>query len=108
MRRKRSIQKKLEEKKIARERIKELFNQAQEICNKNLALANRYTTLARKIAMKYNCPIPSMLKRRFCKHCYKYLIPGKNCRIRTKDKKVVIYCQECKKHTRIPYYKRKN
>jgi len=90
-------------KKIAEERIDILFKEAKAMFNKDKKLANRYVALARKIAMKYKVRIPKELKRRFCKHCYSYLMPGKNCRVRTREGKVVYYCLECKKYIRFPY-----
>ena len=50
--------------------------------------------------MKYKLRL-GKLKRKFCKHCYSYLMPGVNSRTRTKDGKVVIYCSECKNYTRM-------
>lgn len=90
-----------EQKKIAKERIVILFKHADEVFSKDKALANRYVALARKISMKYKVRIPRELKRKFCKHCYKYLKPGVNCRVRTRDGKVVYYCLECKKFMRF-------
>jgi len=87
-------------REIARQRIKELFQEAQKA--KTQKLKNRYVELARKIAQKARIRIPREFKRRFCKHCYTYLEPGKNARIRTREGKLVIYCKECKKYTRIP------
>ncbi len=92
-------------KEIARERIKILFQQAKEKFPKNPELSNRYVKLARELAMKVKIRIPPELKRKFCKHCYKYLVPSKNLRVRTRNKKIVYYCLECKKYTRIPYKK---
>lgn len=94
-------------KKLALQRIEHLFKQAEQMFSKNKKLANRYVELARKIAMKARLRIPRELKRRFCKHCYSFLMPGTNARIRTREGKVVIYCLECKKYTRIPLNKRK-
>jgi ribonuclease P protein subunit RPR2 len=91
-----------DKEKIAVERIKKLFQQAEEIFNKDPNLANKYVKLARKIAMKVTLSFPRELKRRFCKHCYYYLRPGVNCRVRTKDKKAVYYCLNCKKYMRFP------
>ncbi len=91
-----------QQKEIALERINSLFQQAEEVFSKNKTLANRYVELARKISMKVRCGIPRELKRRFCKHCYAYLRSGVNCRIRTRNGKVVISCLECKKFMRIP------
>src|SRR3989344_6156775 len=93
-------------KEIAGKRIIILFKQAEEIASKNKTLANRYINLARKIAMKAKVSFPSNLKRKFCKHCYHFLIPSINSRVRTKNRKVIIYCYDCKKYTRIPIIKK--
>jgi len=95
-------------KEIAEKRIIELFKQAEEVFSKNKGLANRYVTLARKFSMKHKVKFPKELKRKFCKHCYKYLRSGDNARIRTKGGKLVIYCLECKKFIRIPLVKAKD
>jgi ribonuclease P protein subunit RPR2 len=88
---------KAKQKEIAKERIEQLFQQAE----KNKSLANRYVTLARKIAMKTKLRIPREYKRRFCKHCYKYLHKD-NSRVRIQKGKIIISCFECKKFMRIP------
>jgi len=93
---------KYKQKEIALERINILFNEAEKTFSKNKALADRYVSLARKIAMKVKLKLPLKLKRKFCKHCYKFLMPGVNSRIRTRNGKVVISCFECKKFMRIP------
>jgi ribonuclease P protein subunit RPR2 len=100
-------QDKQNQKEIAKERIEILMKKADEVFNKNKSLANRYVTLARKISMKSNVRFTRELKRKFCKHCYKFLKPGINVRIRTKEGKVVYYCFECKKFMRFPYLKEK-
>ncbi len=87
---------------IALERIKQLLAEADEVFSSDKKQANRYVQLARNIAMKVKAKIPVELKRRFCKHCYSYLRPGVNSRIRTRAGKVVISCFECKKFMRIP------
>jgi len=97
---------KKEQKEIAKGRIKTLLKEAEKVFSKNPSLSHRYVTLARKIAMKTKSKIPRELKRKFCKHCYKFLMPGTNARIRTRDSKLIIYCQECKKFTRIPLKRR--
>lgn len=88
-------------KKIALERVKILLKEAEEVFNENKKLANNYVRKARKIAMKVNLRIPSYLKRKFCKHCDSFLMPGKNLRVRTKNNKVVYYCLDCKKYARF-------
>ncbi|MBT4321796.1 ribonuclease P [Candidatus Woesearchaeota archaeon] len=96
----------MDNKEIARERIKKLFSEADEVFSKDKKLANRYINLARKIAMKFNLRMPRGYKRKFCKHCYSYLKPGKNLRVRTKGKNVVYYCLECKKFMKFPLSKK--
>ncbi|MBS3123862.1 ribonuclease P [Candidatus Woesearchaeota archaeon] len=93
---------KKEQKEIALQRIKILFKQAEQKFSRDSSLAHRYVTLARNLAMKVKLTIPLELKRRFCKHCYKYLQPGVNSRVRTRGGKVIISCLECKKFMRIP------
>ncbi len=103
---KRKYQKKSEKhKEIARERIETLFKEAKQAFKKDPKLSNRYVKLARELAMKYKIRIPPVLKRKFCKHCYSYLFPSKNLRIRTRNGKVVYYCLDCKKYMRFPYLK---
>lgn len=97
---------KKKQKEIAKERITKLFGQAKEVFPANKELANRYVSLARKLQMKVKIRMPRQHKRRYCKHCYKYLQPGVNCRVRTREGKVVISCLECKKFTRIPIKKK--
>ena len=89
-------------KKIAVEMINDFFKKADASFNKDKAEANYFIRKARRIAMKHKIRL-GKLKRKFCKHCYSYLKPGVNCRVRTNQGKVIIYCLECKKYTRIPY-----
>ena len=90
------------QRKIALERIKVLFKEADKVFKEDNKLANKYVKIARKLAMKVNLRWPRELKRRFCKHCYCFLKPGINCRVRNKDKKMVYYCLNCKKYMRFP------
>ena len=107
----------LKQRRIALERIKRLFELGdwiiQEYKNKDIdfgeKLANRYVELARKISMKYKVRMPSELKRRFCKKCHSFLVPGINLKVRidTKQKSVVYECLECGFKMRYPYVKEK-
>jgi ribonuclease P protein subunit RPR2 len=69
-------------------------------------LSGRYISLARKIAMKYKTPIPSELKKRFCKSCGVFLKPSINCRVRLNKGKAVYTCLSCGSSQRYPYAKR--
>ena len=88
---------------IARNRIKKLFVLAEEkALSGNFTLANRYVNIARRISMRNLVPIQKEFKRKFCKHCYSFLLPDINCRIRLRDKKIIIYCKTCNRFTRFP------
>lgn len=88
-------------KEIAKERIMILFEQANSVFKQNKSLANRYISLARKIAMKSNIRLTKTQKKKFCKHCYSYLVLGINSRVRINNNKLITYCNECKKYSRM-------
>jgi len=69
-------------KKIARERIEILFGQAKDAFGIHPERSNRYVDLARKIAMRQRIRIDREFRRQFCHHCYTFLVPGKNMRVR--------------------------
>lgn len=87
----------------ARKAIAELFLKAKEAFPKSIRMADRSVRKARRLAMKHKIRLPSDLKRQFCKHCYSFLSPGNNCRVRLVNQKVVYYCLSCRKYTRMPY-----
>jgi ribonuclease P protein subunit RPR2 len=87
-------------KKIARERIEVLFEQARrEFCS-HPERSNRYVDIARKIAMRQRIRIDRELRRKFCHHCYSFLVPGRNMRVRVHRGNVVVTCHSCNKKTR--------
>jgi len=97
------IAKKIKAKKEARELIPELLKKAKAAYKKpNKKLSKTYSKKIRYLSMKYKIKLAKRIKRQLCKHCYGVLIPSVNCRIRTKQGKLIIYCMECKKYTRIP------
>lgn len=94
-------------RKIAQDRMKQLFTLAKETYNEEMELSNRYIHLARMTSMKYKVPIEQEDKRLFCKHCKIMLIPSKNSRVRITGKTITYTCNECKKFTRIGYKNKK-
>ena len=81
--------------------VKNLFREAKIQFNYNPQLSNHYIKLARKLAMKVNLKLGKEYKRKFCKYCYSYLVPGKNARVRINNNKLIYYCFNCKKYSRI-------
>lgn len=89
---------------IAKERIDILFNLAEkEAIKKCFKRANRYVTLAKKIGMRYNVRIPKHYNRNVCKYCSSFLVPSVNCRVRLKNKKLIVLCLGCMHYTRMPF-----
>ena len=90
-------------RKAACAMLKKLFSEAESVCKTDISLADRYVEIARRIAMKMKVKIPSELKRRFCNRCYKYLVPGRNCRVRLHNSKVISFCESCRKYNKFGY-----
>lgn len=93
---------------IAKERIEKLFSEAEAAFNEDSKLAKRYVELARKISTRTNTRIPFAMKRKFCRKCNAYLVPGKNVKIRTKNKALIITCLECNALSKLPFGKKKD
>ncbi|MEM7821429.1 MAG: ribonuclease P protein component 4 [Candidatus Aenigmatarchaeota archaeon] len=84
-------------KKIAKERIEILFNLAEKELKKHPERSRRYVELARKIGLRYNVRLKKELKRKFCKECNSFLIPGISSTIRIENGYVTVKCSNCKK-----------
>lgn len=85
------------QQETAMERIMLLFDSAEREFRQRPDRSRRYMELASRIAMRYNIRLPKRLKRRFCKRCYMYLVPGTSCRTRL-DKNhgnMVVTCSSC-------------
>ena len=93
------------QRKIAKERIKILFELAEKEFKKHPERSKRYIQLARKIGLRYNIRLTKEQKRKFCKNCNSLLLPGVSCKVRLdKNKKTVsIKCLNCNKIYRYPY-----
>lgn len=89
-------------KKEAKKHVDALFIRAKENSTSNPSLANRYVTLARKIAMKFKLRLTPEQKRLFCPHCYRFLSPTRNLRVRVHESRIIYYCLDCKKYWRKP------
>ena len=92
-------------KKIARERIAILFTRAGEFFSEDPLLSDRCVALARKISMRHRVRIDRVYRKQFCRHCYRFLVPGHNVRVRITRGKVVMTCLLCGRQMRIPVKK---
>lgn len=98
------MERKLKDKLIAR--IRQLFDEAEEARHRSPELAKHYVILARKLSLKTRAKIPRELKRRFCRHCFAYFVPGHNYTVRTTGKTVTYTCKSCKRWMRFGYKKK--
>lgn len=87
-------------KMVAKERIGVLFTRAQDAFPEHPERSNRYVALARRIAMRQRVHIDREFRRRFCHHCYAFLVPGRNMRVRVHRGNVVVTCGICNKKMR--------
>ena len=92
----------VKQQKIAKERIKFLFQLAKESFKDNSKLADNYARLARRIAMKFRIRLSAELKKKICKNCHRFLVPGVNCRVRLHKHRVIYYCIACRHYMRHP------
>lgn len=88
-------------KKIAGERIEILFSRAHEVRD-DPELAKRYVYLAREIAMRQRMRLPKSCRRKFCRSCGSYFVPGENLRVRVLRGKVIYTCGVCGAVKRYP------
>jgi ribonuclease P protein subunit RPR2 len=88
---------------MAEQRIKRLFELAEQAYSRRPDLADRYVDIARRISMRHRVGIPGELKRRVCKGCGSFLVPGNNCRVRLDGNNILITCMKCGAIMRYPY-----
>ncbi len=79
-------------KKIAKERIKILFREAEKRSN----YADRYMEMAVNLSKRYKVRIPKELKSKICNNCYAYL-PNKSEILEENEDTVRIKCLKCQK-----------
>jgi ribonuclease P protein subunit RPR2 len=92
---------------IARERIELLMREADTAAlSGSLDMADRYVEMARRVGMRYNVRIPREYRRRFCRGCYGYMLPGITSRTRLNRGKLVTTCTRCGHIARMPLVER--
>jgi len=92
-------------REVARERIEILMTRAERAFPSDPGRAKRYLELARRIGMKAGVRLTSEQRSRICKECGGLLVPGVNCRVRTRSEygtTVLITCLECGAKKRYP------
>ncbi len=82
--------------KIAEERINILLKEAEKNFSDHPERSHRYAELAHRLKLKYKVKLDPTIKRRLCKKCHKFMVPGKNCRVRVHSSRLIYTCGECK------------
>jgi len=95
---------KAEVKRIARERISILLNQALKVYRDYPWLADRYVDLARRLSMRYKVRIPKPWRLLICRKCKRLMIPGFSARVRVRQRRephIAFTCLRCGRVKRI-------
>lgn len=88
---------------VVDERIERLHELAREAARAGeTERAREYVRRAKRVAERNRTRLPRTFKRFTCDACDRYLIPGRNARVRTRGGHVVITC-DCGKQARYPY-----
>ncbi|MCW4027322.1 MAG: ribonuclease P [Candidatus Bathyarchaeota archaeon] len=96
-----------EAKRLARARIKLLWEQASEIAKTDPEGARQRMQVALKVAQKVRIKVPQEIKRKICRRCGMVLVPGESCRARMRNNRsthLTVTCIACGNITR--YYVR--
>jgi ribonuclease P protein subunit RPR2 len=92
---------------IAKERMELLMEQADKAAlDGRMDQADRYVDMARRVGMRYNVRFRPEQRQRFCKACYRYLLPGSTSRTRLNRGRSVTTCLRCGHVTRRPLEER--
>ena len=98
---------KSEVRKSALAKIERLFSEAAAAFREDPKLSDRRVRVARRTAQRARLAMPAAFKKRFCRYCGRYWVPGSTVRVRLQKQKVVYYCLACRRHARHPYVKEK-
>jgi ribonuclease P protein subunit RPR2 len=97
-----------EERHIAVTRVRTLLGLArQEALGPDADLADRYASLARRVAMRYQLPLRRADKTQVCRDCGAYRVPGRNTRVRIQSGRIITTCLACGAIRRRPIQARR-
>ena len=89
----------------AKYEIERLLALAKEKAPTDLELAHESVKLANKISQKMRIRLDPKTKQLFCKKCFSFFVPGKNCKVRVDKGRAAYECLNCSAITRRPYIK---
>lgn len=90
-------------RKLAVALVTDLFKHAEDVFPESPESALRFVRKARRAAERARVSVPGQFRRRFCRHCSSFWVPGKTVRVRLQKQKVVFSCLVCRHYFRLPY-----
>ncbi len=90
---------------IASQRIRKLFQMAENIATEDRELSENYAEIARRISMAARIRMPRENRCWICRGCKRLILPGTSCRVRIQKRRephIVITCNHCGRHMRSP------
>jgi ribonuclease P protein subunit RPR2 len=102
MRRGAFLKKKQEGRAGALQRIRALFDAAALAFPADPAKAHQLATQAHRLLLRSKAKLPAVLKRRYCKHCKAFWVPGSTVRVRLGKGNIVYTCLACRRIRRMP------
>ncbi|MEM4246767.1 MAG: ribonuclease P [Candidatus Woesearchaeota archaeon] len=90
------------ERQSSLQQVQALFDAAALVFPKSPSEANRLIAKAHRLVLRSKLKLPSVLKRRYCKHCKAFWVPGKSVRVRLAKGRIVYSCLSCRKIQRMP------
>ncbi len=103
----RYFKKREEEKKLALQRAKILFDLAKQEYPKHPERSKRYISMILDLVKKVRIRLPKKIKMFICKDCKQILIPGKNLEVRSQKGFMIYKCLLCGKIKKYGYLKEK-
>ncbi|HDP74073.1 MAG TPA: hypothetical protein ENN46_03925 [Candidatus Woesearchaeota archaeon] len=89
-----------------KEVFREWLDEAREVYSESRDYARKMVAEMLEFRRKSRLAFPAEVKRFICKNCNSPLIPGRNLRIRTKNRHIIFLCTDCKHLFRLPYQKK--
>jgi ribonuclease P protein subunit RPR2 len=96
------IKKKQAEQAGALQKIRALFDAAALAFPADPARSHALAAQAHRLLLRSKAKLPVILKRRYCKYCRAFWVPGRTVRVRLGKGNIVYTCLACRRIRRMP------
>ena len=79
-----------------------MFDAAALVFPKRPEEAHRLVEKAHRLILCHKLKLPALLKRRYCRKCRAFWLPGRTVRVRLAKGRIIYSCLSCKKIQRMP------